>query len=436
MNCKMVLFAAALVLLFVQSAFAQTEELSDTVWTKFTYPASINAVKFTPDGRFLASGGDDGIPKLWDAETGKLEREFLGNASKIWGMDINNTGNLLAVVNDSSIITIWDLHNGQITKIIDYYEGKNNSNGRCVAFSNQGEYLAAMLSHSGQTIIEHDLLMINANDWSLHSRISNIKVPFNVTFSPDDAVLAVSNYVLGETRTTVGIFQVPNLQMINAVDEFIGGNRQIAFSPDGKYLAGAISDGPNKVWNASDWKLFNEFGKDGYSVAFSPDSKYVILGEGGFKNWHIYIWDYEKKNKTYSYRFDYLWEDTEIPRSLDCSPDEKFIAAGCTDGIVMLNAKWNPTSVSENPVQITEPLIFPNPASETVNIRFNLVKPSQINIGIYDINSIKVADIYDGFLELGLQNFEWNISRITSGTYFARITALGATSTVKIIVEK
>jgi WD40 repeat protein len=53
--------------LFIQSAFAQSEELSDTVWTKFTYPNAVNAVKFTPDGKYLASGGDDGIPRLWDA---------------------------------------------------------------------------------------------------------------------------------------------------------------------------------------------------------------------------------------------------------------------------------------------------------------------------------------------------------------------------------
>jgi hypothetical protein len=114
----------------------------------------------------------------------------------------------------------------------------------------------------------------------------------------------------------------------------------------------------------------------------------------------------------------------------------KYIAVGGAFGIYMLNAKWNPTSIKENPVQITEPLIFPNPSNKTANIRFNLIKSTKVNIGIYDLNSNQIANIYDGYLEFGLQNFAWKVSIVPTCTYFARITASGATSTIKIIVSK
>ena len=119
--------------------FGQTEELPDTVWTKFTYPNAVNAVKFTPDGKYLASGGDDGVPRLWNAETGELVREFLGNKTPIYSMDLNNTGELIAVVNGSSIITMWDVNTGEIVKLIDQYEGQNTNKkqGLSIEFSHK-----------------------------------------------------------------------------------------------------------------------------------------------------------------------------------------------------------------------------------------------------------------------------------------------------------
>jgi WD40 repeat protein len=216
----------------------------------------------------------------------------------------------------------------------------------------------------------------------------------------------------------------------------------LSFSLSNEHLAGALQSLPNKVWNTNDWKLFKELGSDALSVAFSPDGKYVILGEGGFFNWRINIYDIEQFKNSNSYKLDWLLKKHlgidrgDAAHSIDISQNQKYIAVGTNIGIYMLNAKWNPTSVKENPVIITEPLIFPNPADKTVNIRFNLLLPSEVSIGIFDINSRKVADIYNGFLEQGLQNFDWNISRVPSGTYFTRITAQGSTSTVKIIVNK
>ena len=117
MNKLLFLFAAALVLLFVQSAFAQTEELSDTVWTKFTYPVEVRAVKFTPDGRYLATGGSDAIPKLWDVETGELVKAFPGRPMGIW--DISIAGNMIAFIGAGKDgIQIYDLENYNLIKPI------------------------------------------------------------------------------------------------------------------------------------------------------------------------------------------------------------------------------------------------------------------------------------------------------------------------------
>ena len=312
-------------------------------------------------------------------------------------------------------------------------------------FTSDGKYLITGIG-SGEKGV--GISVFDTKNWSVINSL-NFKKPSNeLSISPDNKFVARSGD-WGDVNNDedfegdISIYTLPDLHYVTTLEkkDYLY-CPDLAFSLSNEHLAGALQTFPNKVWNTSDWKLFKEYGKDALSVTFSPDNKYVIMGENGFNKARVSIWDVSLGQETYRYRLDWLakkylgMDAGDNPFSIDVSFDSKKIVVAGSLGIYMLNAKWNPTSVPENPVQITEPLIFPNPANRTVNIRFNLIKSAQINIAIYDISSIKVAGIYDGFLESGLQNFEWNISRVQSGTYFARITAQGATSTVKIIVNK
>lgn len=314
----MFLTVVALVLLIVQSAFAQTEELPDTVWTKFTYPNAVNAVKFTPDGKYLASGGDDGIPKLWDAETGELVREFQGNGSKIWSLDINNTGEMLAIVNDFSEIFIWNIVNGDSIRFIDM-NPKTKTMGGSLTFSNNGNYLAANLVKNGQEYPERDIYLFDTKNFDVISVYFNLGVATKMSFSPSDDFLAVSN-VVSDKKTSIMIFGVPSLKPITLVGSIDGGIYQSALSPDGKYLAAAISGGPNKIWNTSDWSLKSEIGDGGDSraIKFSPDGKYVVFQKGFYGKRHLQIWANTKLN--------YEYPISSLASSISISPDMKYIA--------------------------------------------------------------------------------------------------------------
>jgi WD40 repeat protein len=440
-SMKRFLFLMPLLLLVIQMAFSQTtEEKSDTVWTKFTYPNSINAVKFTPDGKYLASGGSDGIPRLWDATTGELVKEFKGNGWAIWGLDINNAGELIATVNSLSVVTIWNLQTGEIVKIIDVYPNQDHGlEGNSITFSNNGQLIAANIVHYGKTGIEPAIFIWSVQDWQVKGKIENIINPFHVTFSPDDAILAVSNIVNSDKNTTIGLYKVPSLIYIGLLDNANeNGVNQSVFSSNGDYLAGALTTTPNKVWKTSDWKFFRSLGQgsDSRAVTFSSDNKFVVMGGGSFSQLTTDIYDINTGKLIYAYNNRYLYSNSDISNSIDIKKDMKYIAVGGAFGIYMLHAKWEPTSVNENPVQISEPLIFPNPSNKTANIRFNLIKSANVSIGIYDINSNQIAKIYDGYLESGLQNFAWKVSPVSTGTYFARITASGTTSSIKIIVNK
>lgn len=49
----------------------------------------VYALAFSPDGRYLASGGQDREVRLYDLEAGLLERVYVGHTGAVYGLDFN-----------------------------------------------------------------------------------------------------------------------------------------------------------------------------------------------------------------------------------------------------------------------------------------------------------------------------------------------------------
>jgi WD40 repeat protein len=57
---------------------------------------SVNAVAFSPDNRWLASGGKDNVIKIWDLTNGNVLRSLYGHSSNINALAVSDDGQLLA----------------------------------------------------------------------------------------------------------------------------------------------------------------------------------------------------------------------------------------------------------------------------------------------------------------------------------------------------
>lgn len=81
---------------------------------------------------------------------------------------------------------------------------------------------------------------------------------------------------------------------------------------------------------------------------------------------------------------------------------------------------------------------FPNPTSDLINVEYYLDAASEVNIKLYSMNGMEVADLYNSTEPYGTHRFNTSVSgkNLASGEYICRLTAISnghvSNSSVKI----
>ncbi len=81
--------------------------------------------------------------------------------------------------------------------------------------------------------------------------------------------------------------------------------------------------------------------------------------------------------------------------------------------------------------------VFPNPAKGNIAINYSLSAPSDVTIDIYNIIGAKVLSVSRISQPSGKNTEQVNFgNKLSNGIYFIRISAEGATTTLKFVVDK
>ena len=81
--------------------------------TIHAHQGSARFVRLSPDGKRLATCGNDLKVKVWNVEDGKQLHEFAGHNRHVYGVDFHPDGNHLASQDLMGEILIWDLQSGK-----------------------------------------------------------------------------------------------------------------------------------------------------------------------------------------------------------------------------------------------------------------------------------------------------------------------------------
>ncbi|NND73312.1 MAG: choice-of-anchor B family protein [Rhodothermales bacterium] len=118
-------------------------------------------------------------------------------------------------------------------------------------------------------------------------------------------------------------------------------------------------------------------------------------------------------------------------------PSGNVIVSSGNEGLFVLRPTGTVLANEDGPAASeTNIEIFPNPVSQTATIRYTNDSPGDVRVELFDVTGRSVEIIFDGRLPGGESLFKVDAIDLSAGTYVARISRDGATSTLKVTVVR
>jgi eukaryotic-like serine/threonine-protein kinase len=195
---------------------------------------SVTRVQYSPDGRWLASAGEDYLVRIWDPSTGKQVQTLQAHTGTVCGLAFSPDSKMLVSASNDGTLRLWDFQAGKESKTLTgHLDGV-----LAVAFDPDGRHVAS--AGKDKTVRLWDL------EGGGHRVLAGHEGEvMAVAFSRDGRRLA--------SGSKDGIIKVWDPETGNMVGSFRahGEVHSIAFDPDGTRLASAGDDWIIKVWNTT-----------------------------------------------------------------------------------------------------------------------------------------------------------------------------------------
>lgn len=191
--------------------------------------AAVWSVAFSPNQRYVLSGGDDTTLKLWDAATGKCLQTLREHRKRIFAVAFSPDGRKALSASDDQTIKLWDIAKGQLLQ-----------------------------SFGG------------------HIQLTS------VAYSPD------GRYILAGD-TPIKLWEIATGQVVQTFED--PGAQAVAFSPDQRYILSGGQDRQLKLWEVATGRCLRTFephASDILAIVVSSDGRYALSSDAqSLKLWAV-----------------------------------------------------------------------------------------------------------------------------------------------------
>jgi WD40 repeat protein len=283
-------------------------------------PEEIRGIAFSPDGRRLATGGDDRLVRVWDAGSGDCLQTFEGHAGLVNSVAFRPDGAAVLSCSVDQTFRQWDLASG---KGIDERFGHVGQVG-AAAYSPDGLWIA---SGGADGTVRYWKASGGPAVTVLHGHTAPV---IRLAFSPDGRRVASVSYNpigrLWEARTWDG----PGRGDPRALRDHTWYVYPVAYSPDGRTIASGSWDKDIRLWDAAAGQTRAVLrGHQHYvaGLAFSPDSRWLV-SRGADST--IRVWDVATAKPLA------VWQNgplgyADAPHNIAVTPDGKRAACALLD---------------------------------------------------------------------------------------------------------
>ena len=231
------------------------------------YTGDIEAVAYSPDGKFVAIATSNtwGIP-IFDTTTWKKVAAPDDNDSWITSVAFSKDGKILAAADRKKKVVLYNTATWKSFEVV-----KAGFMVNSIALNQDGSLLVIVGDDGGA-------LLWNVKDNKLIKKLNQHQEILTVAFSPDNM-----HFATGGRDNWVTIWNLTGM-----IVKFLSGHNQsvrtVAYSPDGMYLVSGSDDNekPFILWDINTGKMIHTFKhtvENGCAAAFGSDNETLAIGD-------------------------------------------------------------------------------------------------------------------------------------------------------------